>query len=68
MLRNEKMIETQNVEPVKIDTISEWTQLKKEFNSIIYRCKDKMANTESREGIQTVFVEGMNDLIGLFQE
>jgi len=68
MLRNEKMIETQDVELVKINTIREWTQLQKEFNYVIYRCKEKMANTQSREAIQAVFVEGMNDLIGLFQE
>lgn len=62
------MIETQDVELVKINTIREWTQLQKEFNYVIYRYKEKMANTQSREAIQAVFVEGMNDLIGLFKE
>ena len=62
------MIEAQDVELVKENRVNEWVQLQKDFDYIIYRCKEKMDNVQSREEIQAAFVEGMNNLIGLLKE
>ena len=62
------MIEVQDVELLKKNRVNEWVQLKQDFDYIIYRCKEKIDNEQSREGIQTAFVEGMNNLIGLLKE
>ena len=62
------MIEVQDVELLKKNRVNEWVQLQKEFDYIIYLCKEKMDNTHSRKEIQAAFVEGMNNLIGLLKE
>ena len=62
------MIEVQDVELLKKNRVNEWVQLKQDFDYIIYRCKEKMDNAQSREELQAAFVEGMNNLIGLLKE
>ncbi len=61
------MIKTQDVESAETSTIKEWTRLQKEFSDTIYRCKEEMAEAQNREAKEAVFVQGMNDLIGLFK-
>jgi len=62
------MIEVQDVELLKKNRVNEWVQLKQDFDYIIYRCKEKIDNAQSREGIQAAFVEDMNNLIDLLKE
>ncbi len=62
------MTEAQGVELVKENGVNEWVQLQKEFDYIIYQCKEKMDNAQSREEIQAAFVAGINKLIGLLKE
>ena len=62
------MIEVQDVELLKKNRVNEWVQLQKEFDYIIYRCKEKMDNAQSREETQAAFVGGMNNLIDLLKE
>ena len=62
------MIEVQDVELLEKNRVNEWVQLQKEFDYIIYRCKEKMDNAQSREELQATFATGMNNLIGLFKE
>ena len=62
------MIEVQDVELLEKNRVNEWVQLQKEFDYIIYRCKEKMDNAQSREELQVTFATGMNNLIGLFKE
>ena len=62
------MVKAQEVEPLKKKNVDEWVQLQKEFNSLIYQCKEKMNHAQSREETRAAFVEGMNNLIGLLKE
>ena len=62
------MIEIQAVELLRKKSVDEWVQLQREFNYLIYRCKEKMDHAQSREETQAAFVEGMNNLIGLLKE
>ena len=63
-----KKIEVQDVELLKKKRVNEWVKLQKEFDHVIFRCKEKMDNAKSREEIQTAFVEGMNNLIDVLKE
>ena len=53
---------------LKKKRVNEWVKLQKEFDHVIFRCKEKMDNAKSREEIQTAFVEGMNNLIDVLKE
>jgi hypothetical protein len=62
------MVKAQEVERPKGKNVDEWVQLQKDFNSLIYQCKEKMNHAQSREETRAAFAEGMNNLIGLLKE